>query len=577
MDIISKEKLEEIRNKVDIVEVIGSYIPLTPKGKNYFGVCPFHDDHTPSMSISKEKQIYTCFVCHETGNVFNFIMKYENISFIEAVKKVADIANIDFNIKVSDKNIKVNNILYEIYDLSNKFYKNNINTKNGFSAKNYLKERNINDDIIKQFEIGLSLKNTNLLTSLLINKKYNEIDIIKSGLINKNNNGLNDVFYNRIMFPIHNLMGQVVGFSGRIYDTNDTSKYINSKESEIFKKGEILYNYHRAKDEARKKNQIIITEGFMDVIRLYSVGIKNVVAVMGTAFTKNHALLIKRMAKEVILLFDGDSAGEKATVSCANELLKINIKPKIVRLEDNLDPDEYIIKYGKEKIMLRLENASNIMDYKLSILKKQKDLTKKEDMALYINQMLDEVIKIDDDILKELTLKKLSQESGLDIEFLKSRIKEEKKEEIKIIKKQDKLSKYEKAEKNLIYYMLRNEDAIKIYQEKITYMPTTKYRKLAQQISAYYNEYQNINIADFISILDEEMINVIGEIESLNLLEECKKEEINDYVNVIRNYNINKEIERLKEEMQNTLDPTLKASIGLKIVNLKKDSMESVK
>ena len=438
-------------------------------------------------------------------------------------------------------------------------------------ASIYLNKRSINENIIKEFEIGLSLKDNKMLTKLLINK-YSEEELIKSGLVNKNNNGLNDTFYNRIMFPLYNLYGQVVGFSGRIYNSVDTSKYINSKETEIFKKGELLYNYHRAKDEARKLNKIIITEGFMDVIRLYSVGIYNTIAVMGTAFTKNHALLIKRMAKEVILMFDGDAAGEKATISCSNELTKIGVIPKIVRLEDNLDPDEYILKYGKEAIINKLDNPINIMDFKLSILKKQKDLTKEQDLVLYTKQMLEEISKIDDDILKELTLKKLSKETGLDIELLRSKIITEEKQEVIIHKKTTNISKYQKAEKNLIYYMLRYEDAIKKYQNKITYMPTIEYRYLARDISMFYNEHGYINVSDLIDdIKDEKMIKILGEIESLDLPEEYNSEEIDDYIKVIKDYNINFEIDKLKKEMSNTTDPLIKASIGLKIVELKKE------
>ena len=573
MEMLNESKIKEIKESVDIVDIIGSYLPLTPKGKNFFAVCPFHDDHTPSMSISKERQMYTCWVCHETGNVFNFIMKYENVSFLEAVKKVATISNINIDININTKQIKKDNNLYEIYDLSNKFYKNNINTKLGLEAKEYLNKRSINEEIIKEFEIGLSLKDNKLLTKLLINK-YSEEELIKSGLINKNTNGLNDTFYNRIMFPLYNLYGQVVGFSGRIYNTTDTSKYVNSKESEIFKKGDLLYNYHRAKDDARKLNQIIITEGFMDVIRLYSVGIKNVVAAMGTAFTKNHALLIKRMAKDIILMFDGDEAGEKATISCSNELVKIGVIPKIVRLENNLDPDEYVLKYGKEAILNRINNPVNLMDYKLSILKKQKDLTKEQDMALYTKQMLEEISKIDDDILKELTLKKLSKETGLDIELLRSKIITEEKKEVIIQPKKVNISKYQKAEKNLIFYMLRYEEAIKKYQKKITYMPTEEYRYLARDISMFYNEHGYINISDLIDeIKDEKKLKILGEIECLELSEEYNQEEIEDYIRVIKDYNVNFEINRLKEEMANTTDPLIKASIGAKIVEFRK-SME---
>ena len=569
MEIISKEKLAEVKNSVDIVDVIGSYLPLTKKGKNFFCVCPFHDDHTPSMSISKEKQIYTCFVCHETGNVFNFLMKYENISFIDSVIKVAKLGNISIDINTNVKQKNDYNTLYNIYELSNKIYKNNLNTKLGIKAKEYLYKRGINDDIIKTFEIGLSIKDSSNLTKSLITK-YTEKDLIKSGLINKNSNGLNDTFYNRIMFPLHNLYGQVVGFSGRIYDSSDDSKYINSKESEIFKKGELLYNYFRAKDEIRKLNQVIITEGFMDVIRMHSVGIYNVVATMGTAFTKNQALIIRRLANEIILMFDGDKAGEKATIATSDELIKIGIIPKIVRLENDLDPDEYILKYGKESILNKIKNPINVMDFKLSNLKNKKDLTKKEDLALYINQMLDEISKINDDILKELTLKKLSKEVDLDIEFLKSKLKKEKVDNI-IKPKVKKISKYEKAEKNLIFYMLRYEDAIKKYQKYITYMPTDEYRYLAREISIFYNENGYINISDLINELsDENLTKTLGTILSLELNENYNPSEIDDYIKVIKDYNIEYEIEKLKKEMSLTNDPLIKASIGTKIIEYKK-------
>ena len=573
MEVISKEKLAEIRNSVDIVNVIGSYIPLSPKGKNYFGVCPFHDDHSPSMSVSHDKQIYTCFVCHETGNVFTFIMKYENISYLDAVKKVANIGNIKLDININNKEIKTDNKLYEIYELSNKFYKNNINTKLGYEAKEYLYKRNITEDIIKEFEIGLSLKDNKLLTKLLISK-YKEQELLKSGLINKNNNGLNDTFYNRIMFPLYDLYGRVIGFSGRIYNSNDTSKYINSKESDIFKKGELLYNYHRSKDEARKLNQIILTEGFMDVIRLYSVGIKNVVATMGTAFTKNHALIIKRMAKEIILMFDGDSAGEKATIACSNELLKYGINAKIVRLENNLDPDEYILKYGKEAIINKINNPINIMDFKLTTLKKEKDLSKSEDMAIYVNQMLEEISKINDDVLREITLKKLNKETGLDIEFLRSKINSVEEEVVTIPIKQVKITKYQKAEKNLIYNMLRHEEAILKYQKKITYMPTDTYRSLARYISMFYSENGYINISELMDELDDNLLKILGDIESLNLNDEYNDQEIEDYIKVIKEYNILYEIEKLKKEMKETTDPILKAYIGSKIVEFRKKGME---
>ena len=383
MNTLSQEKINEIRNSVNIVDVISSYIPLTPKGKNYFGICPFHDDNNPSMSVSPSRQIYKCFSCGATGTVFKFIMDYENISFKEAVKKVADLGGITVDIgKVNKKQNHTE--LHQIYDLSLKFYMNNLNTPSGKEAREYLSKRNIDENTIKEFQIGLALKH-DALSKILI-KKFKPDEVLKSGLVGKRDYGYYDLFYDRIMFPLYDLNGNPVAYSGRIYNKEDNSKYFNTRETEIFKKGELLYNFHRAKDDARRKNQVIIMEGFMDVIRAYTVGIKNVVATMGTAVTDIQAHLIKRMAKEIILCFDGDEAGAKATMACSNELLKIGVTPKVIRLEEDLDPDEYIQKYGKEAFQKKIDNPISIMDFKLSYLKIDKDLTSSVDQAKYISE-----------------------------------------------------------------------------------------------------------------------------------------------------------------------------------------------
>ena len=254
---LSEEKINEIRTSVDIVEIISSYLPLIAKGKNFFGVCPFHSDHSPSMSVSKEKQIYTCFSCGATGNVYNFIMDYENVSFIEAVKIVANkagfILNINDDLK-TDKNKK----LYDIYNISQKFYMNNINTANGIDAKKYLEKRNINNDCIKEFGIGLAIDSRDSLLKLLLNKNYDAKDIEKAGLVIKNNYGYSDMYSDRIMFPLFDLTGKIVGYSGRVYNKDIKPKYYNTKETEIFKKGETLYNYHKAKESVRENNKLIV-------------------------------------------------------------------------------------------------------------------------------------------------------------------------------------------------------------------------------------------------------------------------------------------------------------------------------
>ena len=576
MDILSNDEINNIRSSVDIVEVISRYIPLTQKGKNYFGICPFHDDHSPSMSVSKEKQIYTCFTCGATGNVFRFIQDYENVSFKEALKIVADFAGININIGNIKNKVLPNQELFDIYDISTKFYQNNINTKDGINAKKYLHDRQINDEIIKEFQIGLALKKDDLLVTLLNNKNFSKENMLKSGLVVKRDKGYCDIYYNRIMFPLYDLRGRIVAYSGRIYNGEKDSKYINTMETEIFKKGEILYNYHRAKDEARIKNQIIIVEGFMDVIRLHSVGIKNVVATMGTAVTKNQANLIKRMAKNVILCFDGDEAGAKATFSCSNELSNIGVIPKIIRLEENLDPDDYIKKYGKDKFLIKLENCISVMDFKLMYLKKGKDFNKPIEKADYINNVINELNKIDDDILKELTIKKISEESGLDVDLLKSKMKTKKDVNDKPKIQEKKHDKYEKAQMYLIYYMLRSVSVIKTYDKKVTYIPIEKYRKLAYEISYFYrkNNLTEIVEADFITYLsteNEKLIKVLGEINSLNLKEEYTQDQIDDYVNTINEFNAKSECNLLKQKMKEELDPLEKAKMLQRIIDLKKD------
>lgn len=576
MDILSNDEINNIRSSVDIVEVISRYIPLTQKGKNYFGICPFHDDHSPSMSVSKEKQIYTCFTCGATGNVFRFVQDYENVSFKESLKIVADFAGININIGSIKNKVIPNQELFDIYDISTKFYQNNINTKDGINAKKYLHDRQINDEIIKEFQIGLALKKDDLLVTLLNNKNFSKENMLKSGLVVKRDKGYCDIYYNRIMFPLYDLRGRIVAYSGRIYNGEKDSKYINTMETEIFKKGEILYNYHRAKDEARIKNQIIIVEGFMDVIRLHSVGIKNVVATMGTAVTKNQANLIKRMAKNVILCFDGDEAGAKATFSCSNELSNIGVIPKIIRLEENLDPDDYIKKYGKDKFLIKLENCISVMDFKLMYLKKGKDFNKPIEKADYINNVINELNKIDDDILKELTIKKISEESGLDVDLLKSKMKQKKDVNDKPKIQEKKHDKYEKAQMYLIYYMLRSVSVIKTYDKKVTYIPIEKYRKLAYEISYFYrkNNLTEIVEADFITYLsteNEKLIKVLGEINSLNLKEEYTQDQIDDYVNTINEFNAKSECNLLKQKMKEELDPLEKAKMLQRIIDLKKD------
>lgn len=573
------DNINEIRNNIDIVDVISKYVPLVARGKNYFGVCPFHDDHSPSMSVSKDKQIYKCFSCGATGNVFNFVMDYENVSFPEALNILSDLTGISINgVNVKSSNRDVNKNLYDIYDISSKLYVNNLNTNYGVSAKDYLHNRSITDDLIREFDIGLSLKERDLLTRLLVKKNFSEKEMLDSGLIVKNDYGFSDIYVNRIMFPLCDVSGKIVGYSGRIYNGENTSKYINTRETSIFKKGEILYNYHRAKESCRKKNLVIITEGFMDVIRLYSIGITNVVAVMGTAFTKDHIKLIRKLAHDVILCFDGDEAGAHATLSCSDLLLEYNISPKIVRLPENLDPDEYVLKYGKDRFYDLLNNPINVMDFKLSYLKNNKDLSSSVDAANYVNSVIDALKKIEDETLVEISLRKLSEESKLDIDFLRNRLSSSQsvKEVVPVVQKKKEVDMYDKAQMWLIYYMFNYDYAVEMYDKDVTYMPNDTYRKLASYISCFYREHGFVNVADLITYLYEfdGMKEVVSEILSLDLPDNCTKNDIRDCIYTIRNYNIKNEISRLQISQRNENDKLKKLEIGKKIVELKMKEQE---
>lgn len=271
MAYISEKEIENIRSSANIVDIISGYLPLTLKGKNYFGVCPFHDDHSPSMSVSTSKQIFKCFSCGAVGNVFTFVKDIENVSFLEAVKIVAEKSGINANFELKTKNkILKHREEFEIMDLACKFFQNNLNTEAGLTAKKYLNERLLDNSAISDFDIGLALKTNDTLYKLLTKKGYSIKTITELGLINKNGLDVYDSFVNRIIFPIHNSDGQVVGFTGRIFNNEkNISKYFNSRESTIFKKGNILFNYHRAKDAIRVEKKVILVEGNMEIGRAH--------------------------------------------------------------------------------------------------------------------------------------------------------------------------------------------------------------------------------------------------------------------------------------------------------------------
>lgn len=570
MQKITNEIINEIRSKTNIVDVISKYVNLVKKGKNYFGICPFHDDNHPSMSVSPEKQIYTCFSCGATGNVFTFISEYEHINFIEAVTLLGE--QLGYNFSQDVKKVQTNQEEYQIYELAIKYYQNNLHSSMGKNALKYLEDRKIDRETIKKFKIGLSLSKSGLSQMLVAKGKKLE-KLIELGLSNSIGN---DLFLNRIMFPLFDLSGRTVAFSARIYNIKDNSKYINTKETEIFKKGNILYNYHNAKEHLKKNDYIIIMEGFMDVIRADTIGITNCVATMGTAFTKQQAQIVKKMTDNIILCFDGDTAGEEATISAIEILEKINVIPKIIRLEDNMDPDDYIIKRGKEAFINKINKAMSVVEFKMQQLKKDKNLADTKELAKYIEESIKELTKIEDEILIELSLKKIASEYEIEYTTLKRKYnlykKNNKEIQNQIIETPEKKETiYEKAQKSLVYYMLKKTEIIDEVEKKLTYFPSDNIRSLTNEIIYFYHKYGTIQLADFITYLSEkkDIEKTLYEVINMNLAEECNNQEIEDYISVIKTYAKTTKIKQLEKELKQEPEPLKQAQILKEIMDIR--------
>lgn len=569
---ITNELINEIRNKTNIVDVISNYVHLDKRGKNYFGVCPFHDDHSPSMSVSTDKQIYRCFSCGASGNVFNFVSDYEHIDFYDAVKLLGE--KLGYNISSSKKShINDNDSTYlEIYNIANKFYQNNLNTSLGVNAMDFLlNKRKLDKETIKKFGIGLSIPRLSL-TDYLLQKNYAINKLIEVGLSNEVGH---DLFTNRVMFPLYDLSGNVVGFSGRIYNTKDKSKYINTKETELFKKGNLLYNYHNAKENLKKSDYIIVMEGFMDVIRASMAGVNNCVATMGTALTDNHILLLRKLSDNIILCFDGDDAGDMATTSAIELLKKHDIEPKIIRLEEK-DPDEYIIKRGSEAFLEKIKNPLSVIEYLMGKYKQGKNMSDVGDISKYIDMSIKELVNTKDKVLVELTLKRLSTEYNISYENLIEKYdlyyQEKKTINLKIPPKIKKTyNRYGQAQRNIVYYMARNEEILNYVRDKVTYFPDTNIRLLVGEMYYYYDTYGVFNIADFLSYIHdkEEINNVFLEIINSDLPEIKVDEEVNDYIKVINEYLTKSKIEKLEVKLKEEINIMEKAKILDEIMKLK--------
>ena len=573
MAYVDDATINAIRRKHPIREIVERYVNLTKKGEDYWGLCPFHPDNHASMSVSTKLDMFQCFSCHKAGNIFNFIAGMENISYGEAINLLAREDGYDIGPIIKHTNPHTKD--YEIISLASKFYQNNLNSNLGTSAIKYLNDREIDRETIKKFEIGLSTT-TQPLTPFLLNK-YTLEDLIELGLTTTNEK---DIFKNRIMIPIHDLNGNNIGFGGRIYHTKDSSKYINTKKTRIFDKSSILYNYHRAHQKLKKDEAIIIMEGYFDVIRASTVGVDNCVAPMGTALTEKHIKILKKITNNIILCYDGDEAGLEATIRSLELLEKEkNINVKIIRLEEK-DPDEFIIKRGKEAFLNKINNPLSVIDFKMQVLKKDKNLNDTKEISNYLDEIIKELIKEKDEFTIELTLKQLEKKFNINYDTLNERYKlyktkNKKDKPINNLKVNNnipkKLNKYGQATNNLLYYMTIAPEIIDYVTKKVIMIMDDKKRRLFNEIIYYYHKYGDIVIADFITYLNTktDVYQEFSEIINMNLKHEYTNEEINDYIKCVNEYYTVYRIDKLKLELNTETDPMKQANILMEIMKIR--------
>ena len=384
----SDEIIEEVRSRNDIVEVISAYVKLQKKGSSYFGLCPFHNEKSPSFSVSRQKQMYYCFGCGAGGNVFTFLMEYENYSFVEALRYLADRAGVDLPeqeySEAERRRADEKAVLLEIHKRAAQFYYVQLKSSQGEQAMAYLRGRQLGDDTIKAFGLGYSSKFSNTLYQFLKSKGYADDMLAKSGLITMDEkHGPHDKFWNRVMFPIMDANNRVIGFGGRVMG-DAKPKYLNSPETLIFDKSRNLYGLNRAR--TTRKSYFLLCEGYMDVISLHQAGFTNAVASLGTALTAGHASLIKRYVQEVYLTYDSDDAGTRAALRALPILKDAGITAKIIRMEPYKDPDEFIKNLGAEAFEERIEEARNGFMFSLEILEKDYDLKSPEGKTGFLNE-----------------------------------------------------------------------------------------------------------------------------------------------------------------------------------------------
>lgn len=550
MPYYSDELVEEIRSGNDIVDVISGYVRLTKKGSTYFGLCPFHNEKTPSFSVSPNKQMYYCFGCGAGGNVITFLMEYENYTFPEALEVLANRIGIELpkqemtaeQRKASDKRAR----LLEVNKEAAKYFYTLLRSERGTRAHEYFRNRGLSEETIKKFGLGYSDKYSDDLYRYLRSKGYEDELLKDSGLISiDEKRGGHDKFWNRAMFPIMDVRGKVIGFGGRVMGDGEP-KYLNSPETMIFDKSRNLYGLNLAR--TTKKNQILLCEGYMDVIALHQAGFDNAVAALGTAFTVGHANLLRRYTKEVYLTFDSDGAGIRAAKRAIPILKEAGITAKVINMQPYKDPDEFIKALGAEAYEERIKNAESSFMFEIRIMEEDYDLKDPEGKAAFYNEIAKQLLQFSEELEREVYIEAIAEKYGMGFENLRKLVNKlgtqpelarQVRQQQKGTMPKEKRKKEDgmkQSQKLLLTWLIEEPGLYQRIQEYIHPEDFTEeiYRKAAEILFRQYEEEGKPNPAQIVSLFGEEeqreiaaLFNArIEEVETKNDREKALKETI---------------------------------------------------
>ncbi|WP_079476841.1 DNA primase [Marinococcus halophilus] len=559
---IPEEKVAEVREKVDIVEVINDYVQLKKQGKHYLGLCPFHGENTPSFSVSPERQLYHCFGCGAGGNAISFLMEHDGLTFVEAIQSLAAKTNVDLP-ELEDQypgEREQHQSKKEAHQMAAKFYHHLLmNTEQGKEAYDYLTARGISEEIIEEFQLGYAPERNDMLVQLLEKREYDLEEMEEAGLILRQESTWQryDRFRGRVMFPIHNQRGQAVAFGGRALGEGKP-KYLNSPETPIFLKHETLYAFPKARQAIRKQDEAVLFEGYMDVIAAWKAGVKNGVAGLGTAFSKRQAEQIRKATDKAVIAYDGDNAGRAAAWKTGDTLVNQGVDVRVALFPEQMDPDDFIQARGPEAFRKQLaERAVPFMSFKVQELRENKNLQNEGDRLAYIEEVLRETSVISSAVEREFYMKQLAEEFDLSMDALRKEERKVQKEDQKekaarapsaseagkrwrsgaLPKKQVSMrSAYENAERTLLAFMLQNREIAEEVKERIGgEFNIDAHTALAAYLYAYYDDEHEPDVSRFMEYVEEqELINLVSELAHLDIPTEISDNEMSDYVEQIK-------------------------------------------